>query len=359
MIDAATTENLARLAALQRRLRAAAVPAAGSFEPTRRCNLRCAHCYVGAERAGTPGGPGELGTAAWLALIDAVAAAGCLELCCTGGEPLLRPDFPAIYERARRAGIAVTLFTNATLVDAATAALLRELPPAAVEVSVYGGTAATHDAVTGVPGSFDAARTGLGLLAGAGVPLVVKTVLMTANLGEFELMRGIAGDLGARWRFDPAIFPRLDGDRAPLALRVPPAAAARLDFAEADRARDWRACYETGRRAEASRLLFTCGAGSTNFHVDPRGLLTPCLMARRPAVDLGGTPFAAAWRRLAEEVARMEAPEGYRCNDCDRRDICGLCPPMQELEGGGAPPGYLCELGDRRRELLYTQRTEG
>ena len=126
MIDAAAPENLARLAALQRRLRTAAVPAAGSIEPTRRCNLRCAHCYVGAERFSPDAGAGELDTAAWLALIDDVAAAGCLELCCTGGEPLLRADFPALYERARRAGIAVTLFTNGTLVDAATAALLRE-----------------------------------------------------------------------------------------------------------------------------------------------------------------------------------------------------------------------------------------
>jgi AdoMet-dependent heme synthase len=354
VIDAAAPENIARLAALQRRLRAAAVPAAGSIEPTRRCNLRCAHCYVGAERFSSDAGAGELDTAAWLALLDDVAAAGCLELCCTGGEPLLRPDFPALYERARRAGIAVTLFTNGTLVDAGTAALLRELPPAAVEVSVYGGTAATHDAVTGVPGSFDAARAGLALLARSGVPLVVKTVLMSANLDEFALMQGIAADLGARWRFDPAIFPRLDGDRAPLALRVPPAAAARLDFADAGRARDWRTCYETGRGTAPSRLLFTCGAGATNFHVDPRGVLTPCLMARRPAVDLARTPFAAAWRRLAEEVARLETPEGYRCNDCERRDICGFCPPMQELEGGDTPPAYLCALGDRRRELLYT-----
>ena len=125
-----------------------------------------------------------------------------------------------------------------------------------------------------------------------------------------------------------------------------------------DRARDWRACYETGRSAGASRLLFTCGAGSTNFHIDPRGVLTPCLMARAPAADLRAMGFAPAWRRLVEEVARLEAPEGYRCNACDRRDICGFCPPFLELEGGDGPPAYLCELGDRRRELLYTSALE-
>ena len=44
MIQADSPGNLGRLAALQRRFWEAAVPVAGGFEPTRRCNLRCAHC---------------------------------------------------------------------------------------------------------------------------------------------------------------------------------------------------------------------------------------------------------------------------------------------------------------------------
>ena len=306
MIDADAPENQERLAALQRRLRAAAIPAAGGIEPTRRCNLRCAHCYVGAERAATATGSGELDTAAWLGLIDGIAEAGCLELFFTGGEPLLRPDFADLYTLSRRAGIAVTLFTNATLVGRDHVALLRDLPPAAIEVSIYGGTAATHDGVTGVPGSFRAALDGVARLARCGAPLTVKTVLMTANLDEFDLMRRTSQDLGAEWRFDAVIVPRLDGDRSPLALRVPPAAAARLDISDAERAREWRSCYETGRDARPSRLLFTCGAGLTNFHVDPRGTLSPCLMARRPAADPLSGGFASAWREIVAAVSRLE-----------------------------------------------------
>ncbi|HWR97440.1 MAG TPA: radical SAM protein [Candidatus Methanoperedens sp.] len=354
MIDAGAPENQGRLARLQRRLREAGIPAAGVIEPTRRCNLNCVHCYLGGERAQPADGCGELDTAAWLALIDGMAAAGCLELCFSGGEPLLRPDFSALYARARRAGIAVTLFTNATLAHAGHAALLRELPAAAIEVSIYGGTATTHDRVTGVPGSFRDALAGVALLAGSGAPLTVKTVLLAANLAEFDLMRRLAADLGARWRFDAVIIPRLDGDRAPLALRVPPAAAARLDIADAARASEWRNCYEAGRDALPSRRLFPCGAGLTNFHVDPRGTLRPCLMARRPAVDLRSARFAAAWRGLAADVSLLEAPADSRCSACDRRNICGYCPMLLERGGSAHPSAYLCELGDRRRELLYT-----
>jgi radical SAM protein with 4Fe4S-binding SPASM domain len=104
-------------------------------------------------------------------------------------------------------------------------------------------------------------------------------------------------------------------------------------------------------------MLYSCGAGRTNFHVDPYGALLPCVVSARPAVDLREREFPAAWRTLAEAVGRLEAPAEYRCGSCDRRNICGLCPPFAELESGsaGEPPAYLCELGDRRKELLYAR----
>lgn len=350
-----------RWSRVRERFREEAVPVSGGIELTRRCNLACVHCYVGDERTAPPPGRRELDEAAWLALVDRMAEAGCLDLLITGGEPLLRPDFPAVYTRARERGMLVTLFTNATLVDAGTVSLLRDLPPFAVEASIYGATAATHERVTGVPGSFAALRRGLDLLAAAGVPLTVKTMLMTLNLGEIEAMAGIAAGLGARWRLDPALAPRLDGDRSPLAYRVPPAEAARLEFPEEERARLWRGQYERGRDAPPEERLYTCGAGVTNFHVDPYGTLLPCGMAKRPARDLLREEFTAAWRAVVDGVAAIDAPAGYRCRSCDRREICGLCPPFAELESGSPfePLAYLCELGDRRKELLYARSHEG
>lgn len=354
MNPARQAANLERIAALQQRLRRGAVPVGGSIEPTRRCNLRCVHCYLGAERAEP--GRAELGTDDWRRLIDQAAAAGLIDLVVTGGEPLLRPDFAPLYTHAKNSGLRVTLFTNGTLVDERTAELLRELPPLAVEVSIYGATEATHERVTGVPGSFRLCRRGLELLAGAGVALAVKTVLMTLNIREAAGMARIAADLGASWRFDPAIFPRLDGDRAPLAFRVSPAEAAALDIPDAERAGRWRACYEAARSRPPDELLYSCGAGVTSFHVDPSGTLLPCLMSRRPAAAPAATGFAEAWRAVSAGVAALRAHPGYRCNSCDKRNVCGLCPPFFELEGGSLeePSPYLCELGDRRRDRMYT-----
>ena len=129
------------------------IPLNGSLAMTHRCQLRCVHCYLGDERYTPPAPAGELPTAFWLDLLDQVAAAGCLNLLVTGGEPLLRPDFAAVYEHAIRRGLLVTVFTNGTLVDERVVDLFAEWPPQLVEVSLYGASAPVYERVTGIPGS--------------------------------------------------------------------------------------------------------------------------------------------------------------------------------------------------------------
>ena len=65
---------------------------AGSMELTFRCNLHCAHCYLGSYRSGVPGQT-ELSTAEFRGILDEVVGAGCLWMLFTGGEPLVRSDF--------------------------------------------------------------------------------------------------------------------------------------------------------------------------------------------------------------------------------------------------------------------------
>ena len=161
-------------------------PVSATLELTRRCNLRCVHCYLGDQAEQHRLKDRELAAAAMKAAVSEWAQAGCLYLTLTGGEPLLRPDFPEIYRHARERGLVVTVFTNGTLVTEEIAGLFREFPPRKVEISLYGATAATHDGVTGVPGSHARAWAGIRRLQGAGVRVALKTVLMKSNLAERE-----------------------------------------------------------------------------------------------------------------------------------------------------------------------------
>ena len=72
---------------------------------TRRCNLRCAHCYLD---AGTrkDGGPRELDTGEVVGLLDQIAALSDETMVVlTGGEPLLRPDILPLARHATDLGL--------------------------------------------------------------------------------------------------------------------------------------------------------------------------------------------------------------------------------------------------------------
>lgn len=56
------------------------VPFTGSIELTRRCNLRCVHCYCGDQDSIREAQGEELSRDRWMSLLDELAEAGCLDL---------------------------------------------------------------------------------------------------------------------------------------------------------------------------------------------------------------------------------------------------------------------------------------
>ena len=336
---------------LRRKALAGRIPIAGTFELTERCNLDCVHCYLG-DRRGRGAGemPGELLRALVAESIDA----GCLDVLLTGGEALLRPDFPDIYREARERGALVTLFTNGTLVDRAHLALFRELPPTLVEVSLYGATAPVYERVTRVPGSFERCLAGVGRLLDAGVRLALKTVVLRSNLEEVEAMAALARSLGVRFRLDPIVCPTLQGDLDPLGERVDPAVAAGLQFA------DPRARAEVARHlAAAARStpvasVYKCDAGVVAFYVDARGFLRPCLMATDMQFDTAADGFRGAWSRATGAIADPAWAVDDGCRSCADLPVCGYCPALMRLETGrpGAGSEYLCATGRARRAVI-------
>src|SRR5206468_1639047 len=124
--------------ALRRRLGDRRLPIEGTLETTFRCNLRCAHCYVNEPAGSREIQAAELPLARLKLLIDEIAEAGTLFLLVTGGEVLVRPDFPELYLHALSRGLLVTVFTNGTLITDAVADLFAEHRPELVEISLYG-----------------------------------------------------------------------------------------------------------------------------------------------------------------------------------------------------------------------------
>lgn len=140
---------------LSQKCAALGIPLNGIFELTPRCNLRCKMCYVRLTPAQMAPLGRELTADQWLDLAQQAKDMGMAFLLITGGEPTLRDDFIQIYTGLAGMGISLTVNTNATLLTPAIRELWHQLPPAQVNVTVYGTCREDYAALCGDAEAFD------------------------------------------------------------------------------------------------------------------------------------------------------------------------------------------------------------
>lgn len=329
------------------------VPVNGTVEITNRCPLDCSHCYNNLPMADASARARELTTEEHKRLIDEMVEMGCLWLLYSGGEIFARRDFLDIYRYAKSSGIFVTLFTNGVLITPQIADFLAEWRPFSIEITLYGGTRETYEALTGVPGSFDKCLRGIDLLLERGLPLKLKTVAVSINIHELGLMREIAESRGLELKFDPMISPRIDCSSSPLAVRLRPDEIVALDMEDPTRVADYRRLAQefapTVKHDEASAELYECGGGVNSFAVDPYGDMTICVLSHVDRYNVRDGSFREGWEMLTQ-VRRRKITRPTKCTSCGLKSMCGMCPANGELENGDpeAPVDFLCQVAHVR-----------
>ena len=346
----------------------ARVPLAVSFELTRRCSFRCVHCYLGDQEHIRKNKQQELDTAAVCHLIDALAASGVLFLTMTGGDPMIRLDFVKIYRHAVRSGLLVTVFCNGSLLTDEIVSTFAEYPPRAVEVTLYGASQETFEAVTQTFGSYAACMRGVERLRQGKVRLRLKTMVLTVNQADLAALWQQADEMGVQFRHDCSIIPALpNGDngsrsnagdnlRDTLRFRLAPeqAAAADLSIGKVAEKLQERACITVP--TEPSTKLYRCGAGKSSCHITPYGKMQPCLITLQPSFDITGgkASFQAAWQSISRLTPEQEAGANFTCNSCKDRSLCTGCPSSFAAETGDAEQAadFYCQYAASRKENL-------
>ena len=152
------------------------------FNCTKRCNLRCVHCY---SHSTGEAGEGELTTAEAKALLDDLAQFGSPVVLFSGGEPLLRADLLELIDHAVAKGRRAVISTNGTLITPDFAKQLRRVKLSYVGVSLD-GVAGTNDAFRGVPGAFDRALAGIRNCLQEGIKVGLRFTINKRNATEIE-----------------------------------------------------------------------------------------------------------------------------------------------------------------------------
>jgi radical SAM protein with 4Fe4S-binding SPASM domain len=145
---------------------------------TRRCNLRCVHCYADASSGINAG----LSTDDCMRIVETLAEFDVPLILFSGGEPLLRKDIIDIAEYAKKNNIKCVLSTNGTLISRDVAEQLKDVFEY-VGVSID-GLEGVNDRFRGVDGAFEKAFKGLLNVADTGVLTGIRFTVTRYNVSE-------------------------------------------------------------------------------------------------------------------------------------------------------------------------------
>lgn len=321
------------------------------WDVTNACNCRCRHCYNhGAQTGRRNDRGGEMGDKECLEVLKALRERGVFRVVFSGGEPLMRHGMLDLLCEARGLGFQVVLYTNGTLVTPECARRLADFRLAAVGVSVYGACTATHDAATGIQGSFDRSLNALKLLSGLGVNTVMKCVALHANVAELADMRAIGAQVAKHTQVNYVFYPGMDGapDTGGQMLRMAEIVELAMDcesglhFGETSR----QLCrYELGRE-------FVCTRALRSLYLNPHGQVFPCIAIPR-TLGHWRNVFGGELANKADARSELSHWREFRFSAvprCGTRTYCAFChsacPGDALLLHGDehAPPTNHCRL---------------
>lgn len=164
------------------------------WNATRRCNLKCVHCYAQADSVGAPD---ELSTSEGKKLIDDLSQFGSPVLLFSGGEPFTRPDLPELAAYAVEKGMRAVVSTNGTLISKDMAKILKKIGLSYVGISLD-GMEEVNDHFRGVKGAFAGAMRGIRNCQEAGIKVGLRFTINKLNAAEI-----------------PAIFDLLEREEVP------------------------------------------------------------------------------------------------------------------------------------------------
>lgn len=161
------------------------------WNATRRCNLKCIHCYAHAKDTSFKD---ELSTDEGKALLDDLAQFGVPVILFSGGEPVMRKDLPELARYAVEHGMRAVISTNGTLITPEKARLFKEIGLSYVGISLD-GMEEVNDRFRGAKGAFQNALNGIRNCQEAGIKVGLRFTINKLNATEIPAIFDLLEDL--------------------------------------------------------------------------------------------------------------------------------------------------------------------
>ena len=302
------------------------------FELTQRCNENCFHCGSRCGARGEDGIPKEL----FMEVLRDVKAnfdISDIQLCITGGEPLLYADFFDLMAYASEEGFSWGMTSNATLITKDIARKLREVRMGTISVSID-GLPRTHDLLRGRKGSWDMAMRGIKNLIEEDYfqEIQVTSVINHENIEELDDLFEVLDKSGIdSWRV-------IGLEPIGRALEYPDRMLTKEDharlFSFIRQKREQRIPVTYGcshylgldLEREVRDWYFLCDAGVRTAGITHTGDICACLDVERRAETIQGNikedRFSDIWRDGFQFFRRRLSVDNEKCRTCPSEEYC-------------------------------------
>jgi len=175
-------------------------PARVYWELTRSCDLACLHCRA---QAAPQADPRDLSIEAGLRIVRQLAEVQPVKphVIFTGGDPLKRGDLFELIASARSLGLHVSVSPSTTpLLTEEAVDRLRVAGVEAISLSIDGSDAGKHDALRGVPGTFERTLIAARRARAIGLAFQVNTLVSRRTRDDLPAIESLVRSLRAdRW----------------------------------------------------------------------------------------------------------------------------------------------------------------
>lgn len=323
------------------------IPFLISWNITKRCNLKCAHCYLDSSELE---GRDDTTTEEALRFIDEMASVNPhAMLILTGGEPLLRKDWGLFSRYATDKGLTVVMGTNGTLLDDAIVDELIKCGVMGVGISLDSAAPDYHDRFRGVSGAWKRTLAGIDALNRRGLDFQVQLSVTRENRFDLPGIIAFAAEKGAR--AVNVFFLVCTGRGQNMTDLSPEEYEAALDYlVKAEKEYEDRILVRArcaphvlrvaSKLNQESRLLrggtSGCIAGRGYLRISPEGCVTPCpyMPAADRRANLKNTGLVEILRDNVLFRSLKCAEYNGRCKECEFNDICGGCRARALAHGG-------------------------
>lgn len=332
---------------------------------TRRCNLRCRHCYTVSSDVHFPG---ELSHEQAMATLDDLGQFGIPALILSGGEPLDRFDLFEIAAKARPMVKMLALSTNGTKIHGENADKVAEAGFDYVGISID-GIGATNDWFRGVDGAYNDAVRGVRECKARGIKVGLRFTLTKDNkeqlpdliklcddegVDKFYLSHLVYAGRGDKHRGDDSDHSHT---RAALDLLIDRSwasasgAARRLDIVTGNNDADavyfmrWaKRHFDAEQIAHLRDHLEAWGGNSSGLgvaNIDTQGKVHPDTYWSDYTIgSVKDTPFSQLWTGddpMLAQLRRRPRPLKGRCGACAFQSVCGGNTRIRALQLTGDP----------------------